>query len=62
MKRIHWLAENFNDVALEPLAANWQGYYKLRVGDYRVLYRLEVEEATTIIVVEFIRHRREVYR
>ena len=36
------------------------GYYRLRVGDYRVIYRIEDERL--IVVVMRIGHRREVYR
>jgi mRNA interferase RelE/StbE len=34
--------------------------YRLRVGDYRVIY--EVEPDIRVIVVYYIRHRREAYR
>jgi len=34
--------------------------YRLRIGDYRVIYEVEVE--TTIITVHHVRHRREAYR
>ena len=36
------------------------GGYRLRVGDYRVLYRIQ-DEVLLILVVE-IGHRREIYR
>jgi len=34
--------------------------YRLRVGDYRVVY--EVDRALAKITVHYIRHRRDVYR
>ncbi|MFN3467074.1 MAG: type II toxin-antitoxin system RelE family toxin [Candidatus Brocadiales bacterium] len=34
--------------------------YRLRVGDYRVIY--EVDTDAKIICVHYVRHRREVYR
>jgi len=34
--------------------------YRLRVGDYRVLY--EIEDARLVILVVDVGHRREVYR
>jgi mRNA interferase RelE/StbE len=34
--------------------------YRLRVGDYRVIY--EVEPGMHVIVIYYIRHRREAYR
>jgi mRNA interferase RelE/StbE len=54
------LAEHFNIVLPEPLAGQWQGMYKLRVGDYRVIYNFDEDEK--IITVYVIKHRREVYK
>ncbi len=39
---------------------NCDGLYRVRVGDYRILYQIE-QEILTILVVR-IGHRREVYR
>ncbi len=36
------------------------GYYRLRVGDYRVVYA--IEDAVLLVLVVRIGHRREVYR
>ncbi len=41
----------------EPLRKNLKGYWKLRVGDYRVVFRI-VESEVEILG---IRHRRSVY-
>lgn len=40
-----------------PLAGNLRGYWKLRVGDYRVVFRVE----RTVVWIMAIVHRREVY-
>ena len=34
--------------------------YRLRVGDYRIVY--EIDDRTRVVIVVRIRHRREVYR
>jgi mRNA interferase RelE/StbE len=34
--------------------------YRVRVGDYRIVYTLD--DAVRIVAIERIRHRREVYR
>lgn len=34
--------------------------YRIRVGDYRVIY--QVESKTKVIVIYHVRHRREAYR
>ena len=49
-------------IASQPLTGQRAGYYKFRVGDYRVVYRLEEGDQGTRIVTAFIRRRREVYR
>jgi mRNA interferase RelE/StbE len=59
MNRIRWLAENYDEVAPETLAGPWQAYYKLRVGDYRILYTLTESDEDTL-VIHFVRHRREI--
>ena len=60
LKRIRWLSENFAALTPEPLTGKLVGLYKLRAGDYRVLYTLSDTEAE--IIVHLIGHRREVYR
>ena len=41
----------------KPLRRSLQGYRKLRIGDYRVIYRIE----NNIIIILKIGHRKEVY-
>ena len=60
VKRIRWLAANLDDLTPESLTGDLAGFYKLRAGDYRVLYEILHEEQT--IVIHQIGHRREVYR
>lgn len=59
-KKLRWLAENFDSVRLEALTEEWQGVFKLRTGDYRVLYTFDRTKQK--IIVHFVRHRREVYK
>ena len=60
VQRIHWLAENLDSIRLEALTGDLAGLYKLRIGDYRVIYEVLWEEET--IVIHAIGHRREIYR
>lgn len=41
----------------EPLRRTLKGYWKLRVGDYRVIYKVEGKK----VIIFRIGHRREVY-
>jgi len=60
VERINWLALRVDKIRLEPLKGELAGLYKLRVGDYRVIYEILHEERT--IVIHAIGHRREIYR
>jgi len=42
------------------LAGDWTGYWRYRIGDYRVIVKI-VDERLIIAVVR-VAHRREVYR
>ncbi len=59
-ERIRWLAENFDAINPEALTSEWAGLFKLRVGNYRVVY--EVFHAERLLIVHMIGHRREIYR
>ncbi len=43
-----------------PLKRNLKGYFKLRVGDYRIIYTIE-KNSVTVSVIK-IGHGRDVYR
>jgi mRNA interferase RelE/StbE len=42
------------------MSADWKGFRRLRIGDYRVIYAFDGVEL--LISVVRVRHRREVYR
>lgn len=42
------------------MAGNFAGYWRYRIGDYRVIAR--IEDGRMVIVVVTLGHRREVYR
>jgi len=60
IKRIRWLAENFHSIIPESLKGDLSGFYKLRAGDYRILYEILLEEK--IIVIHTIGHRKDIYQ
>ena len=59
IKKIVWLAENFEDITPLALTTNLVGAYKLRVGDYRVIY--EFSEVDETIAILKIGHHSEIY-
>jgi mRNA interferase RelE/StbE len=59
VKKINWLAENFDRIKPQSLTADLSGFFKLRIGDYRVIY--EFDREAKVIFIDRVRHRREVY-
>jgi mRNA interferase RelE/StbE len=60
VERINWLAANLDDLRPEAYAGDLAGLYKLRVGNYRVIYEIVHDER--LIVIHQIGHRSEIYR
>jgi mRNA interferase RelE/StbE len=59
-QRINWLAKNLENINFEGLKGDLAGFYKLREGDYRIIYEILHDEQA--IIIHSIGHRREVYR
>ena len=57
IKKVTWFAKNFEKITPEPLSGGLKGMFKLRVGDWRVVYKVEGEKAQ----ICFVGHRRDVY-
>jgi mRNA interferase RelE/StbE len=58
-RKIRWLSENFKDVNPQALSADLSGLFKLRVGDYRVIYSFD--DDAQYITIHKIGRRREIY-
>ncbi|WP_009632325.1 type II toxin-antitoxin system RelE family toxin [Synechocystis sp. PCC 7509] len=59
LRKIRWLSENFDDVTPQALSADLSGLFKLRVGDYRVIYSFNAE--IQIMTIHKVGHRRDIY-
>ena len=59
INKIRWLSENFENIIPQALSADLSGLFKLRVGDYRVIYSFDLESQQ--ITIHEIGHRREIY-
>lgn len=60
LEKLKWFVENFNDVTPFPLDNPWKGFFKLRVGDWRIIY--EVETSKNLVTVHLIDRRDKVYK
>ncbi len=58
VSKVSWLRENFENISPELLRYDLKGIYKLRVGDYRVLYVLKGE----LIRIKMVDHRSRIYK
>jgi mRNA interferase RelE/StbE len=59
LRKIRWLSENFDDVNPQALSADLSGLFKLRIGDYRVIYSFDIQ--LELITIHKIGHRRDIY-
>ena len=59
VKKVDWLVDNFDNINPLGLTGNLAEFYKLRVGDYRVIYELS-NTGDEIIIVK-LGHRRDIY-
>jgi len=59
LNKIEWLSINFEQITPLPLTGEWSGFYKLRVGDYRVIYEFDIE--SQLIIITKVGHRSEIY-
>lgn len=46
----------------EPLSGDYKGYWKLRVGDFRVIYRIDKNQIKVFVIKVGIRRDYEVYQ
>jgi mRNA interferase RelE/StbE len=60
ISKLSWLSENFDDLTPLPLRGGFSETYKLRVGDWRVIYSFDAERHS--ITIHLIGHRRDLYR
>ena len=57
--RIAALAENPRPSGVRKLSGA-DGLYRIRIGDYRIIY--EIRDAVLVVIIIRARHRREAYR
>ena len=60
LDKLKWLIQNIDNISPLPLHGKYSGLFKLRVGDWRIVY--EVKHNEKIITVHKIGHRKEIYK
>jgi mRNA interferase RelE/StbE len=59
LDKLSWMEKNFNSVTPQRLQGSLSDYYKIRVGDYRVIYDFDIKRF--LIRVYRVEHRSKVY-
>lgn len=60
IEKVLWLSNNFEEVIPLPLGGRWQGFFKLRIGDWRAIY--EIDHSKREIMVHLIDKRDKIYK
>jgi len=56
---LHALEKERGDI--KPLEGELSGYYRLRIGSYRVIFRIAIERGDRVLHCVFAEHRSVVY-
>lgn len=59
ISKVLWFATHFNQQVPQPLGYRFKGLFKLRIGDWRVIY--EFDRVTQILTVHLVDHRNRIY-
>ena len=60
LSRLEWFQDNFDNITPLPLGGEWRDYFKLRIGDLRIIYKIQWEKNT--IIVYAIGRRDKIYK
>lgn len=60
LDKLKWLIQNIEFISPLPLHGKYSGLFKLKVGDWRVIY--EIDYGKRVINVHKVGHRREIYK
>lgn len=58
--RVDWLSTNLDNIKPQALEGPLRGYFKLRAGDYRIIYA--VNRADQLLTIHDVGHRKNVYK
>jgi len=60
IEKLDWFQNNFDKIIPSALGGEWRGFFKLRVGDWRAIYKVEWEKNRIIIYI--IDRRDKIYK
>jgi mRNA interferase RelE/StbE len=60
VEKIAWFSLNADVLTHIPLTSSLSDFYKLRVGDWHILY--EIDRAREKVIIHKIGHRKDIYK
>ena len=60
IEKLDWLLKNFDSILPQALSADFREFFKLRIGDWRVIYKINWNK--NIITIHYIEHRSKIYK
>jgi mRNA interferase RelE/StbE len=60
VQKLNRLVKNFDTINPLPLTGKWHGFFKLRIGNWRIIYHVNHEDL--LLVVYAIGRRDKIYR
>ncbi len=60
LDKMEWMGKNAEQLRHQSLGDEWSGAFKYRVGNYRIIYQLDWQSKTLVVLKA--RHRRDVYK
>lgn len=60
IEKLDWLCSNFDKIRPLTLDSEWRGFFKLRVGDWRIIYKIEWKK--NLIIIYLIDRRDKIYK
>lgn len=58
--RLKWFVNHFESVSPMPLGGEWHNYFKFRVGDFRIIYK--IDWGNKVIFVHAVGRRDKIYK
>lgn len=60
IEKLEWLTKNFDNILPASLTGEFKDFYKFRVGDWRVFYKIDWD--SHLLIVCYIARRDEAYK
>ncbi|MEK7564785.1 MAG: type II toxin-antitoxin system RelE/ParE family toxin [Patescibacteria group bacterium] len=60
LDKLEWFSDNFDYTNPLPLGNEWRGFFKLRIGDRRIIYTIDYKRK--VILIQYLNLRDKVYK